>query len=196
MYSQHEEEKIITEYFAGTPACKFYDIGAWNGSKFSNTWALMEKGWGGVMVEPSPTAFAGLLVNTAPFKERLELVNVAITEAPALVKFYDSEGDAVSTLSDSHRAKWEPYRAMRPFWTNSLPARLLFDTFGDADFISLDVEGTNAAIFKLLPLAWPRLKMVCVEHDDCHEDMTALAEQHGFKSVYFSPENLIVARPK
>lgn len=194
MYSQHEEEKAILDYF-GDKVGRFYDIGAWTGLKFSNTRALLERGWSGVMVEPSPTAFVGLMQNTAEFGDRVRLVNAAITKALGLMVFYDAGGDAVGTLDVAHRDKWQPHLApMRSMYTNTLPADMLFATFGQAEFINLDVEGINLELFKLLPLAWPDLRCVCVEYDAAEAEIVALAAASGYKPAYKSAENLVLVK--
>src|ERR1022692_1173497 len=39
----------------------FLDIGAWHPTIFSNTRALIERGWSGVIIEPSPGPFINLM---------------------------------------------------------------------------------------------------------------------------------------
>ena len=62
MYSQYLEEQLILQAFE-TPsdAPVFLDIGAWHPTIFSNTRALIERGWAGVIVEPSPGPFINLM---------------------------------------------------------------------------------------------------------------------------------------
>ena len=55
-YSQYGEDRAIVELF-GDHVGRFLDIGAWHPTVFSNTRALFERGWSGVMVEPSPCPF-------------------------------------------------------------------------------------------------------------------------------------------
>ena len=59
MYSQNKEEQVILDYF-GFLQGTFLDIGANDGVTFSNTKMLAERGWKGVLVEPSPKAYAKL----------------------------------------------------------------------------------------------------------------------------------------
>jgi len=61
MYSQHDEQLYIVEYFIDKPNSKFIDIGGFNPFKFSNTRCLYELGWSGVVVEPSPTCFQSFI---------------------------------------------------------------------------------------------------------------------------------------
>jgi hypothetical protein len=68
-YSQQDEERFILGAFADYPriltedtgAPRFLDIGAWHPTIFSNTRALFEMGWSGVIIEPSPGPFINLM---------------------------------------------------------------------------------------------------------------------------------------
>jgi len=62
MYSQNNEEDVILNYF-GSFVGTFLDCGANDGVTLSNTRALAERGWCGVLVEPSPKAYARLKEN-------------------------------------------------------------------------------------------------------------------------------------
>ena len=59
-YSQRGEEAVLLEYF-GDSVRRFLDCGAYDGKSFSNTLALVERGWGGVCIEPDPQALEGLV---------------------------------------------------------------------------------------------------------------------------------------
>ena len=194
MHSQNDEEQVILEYF-GEFRGTFYDIGAWDGKCLSNTYALLERGWAGVMVEPAPRSFVGLMENTEPFRDRVQLVNAAITVEGGLRPFYDCKGDAVATLDIAHRDKWETHTGkMREMAVNTLSIKDLFATFGAAEFINLDVEGTNAELFGHLPISLANVRMVCVEHDGHYPEMEAAAAQFGYQRLLLNGENLILAR--
>ena len=61
-YSQYGEDLIILGAFAGrTEPGTLLDIGAWHPTIFSNTRALIELGWAGVIIEPSPGPFINLM---------------------------------------------------------------------------------------------------------------------------------------
>jgi hypothetical protein len=72
-YSQYDEQKFILEAFGWSAdglcyskekrslSHLFLDIGAWHPTIFSNTRALIELGWRGVIVEPSPGPFINLM---------------------------------------------------------------------------------------------------------------------------------------
>ena len=199
-YSQNNEEEIIVAELARMNAQtgRFLDIGAWDGKGFSNTYRLAELGWKGVCVEPSPTVFPSLIKNHAG-NPNIVLVNAAIAASQSkLVEWFDSGGDAISTTSPAHKAKWEAGWQVKytTFWVYPLPLSALFDQFGfDFDLINIDVESANIELFRALP--WPALKqtkLICVEHDTHHHEMAQLAAQHGFCSLALNGENLILTR--
>ncbi len=194
-FSQNNEEAVIGEIFSGVTG-RLLDIGAYVPGALSNTRALMDKGWEGVFVEPSPGPFKDLL-DYYGGNPRASLVNCAIGLTPGLTAFYDSSGDAVSTASEQHKAKWEHGAGSkyRKYWLKPLSVTELFDHFGyDFDLVSLDVEGLNWEIFQALPFSRLQAKVICVEHDFHQTEMGALVEAHGYTAVALNGENVIFSR--
>ena len=198
-YSQNNEETVILQQFPGVTDGHFLDIGAYTGKELSNTLRLAELGWTGVCVEASPFVFPKL-VETHRGNPKIALVNAAITpeSLPYISKWYDSEGDGVSTNVESHKAKWEAGSQVKftPFYVSMLPLTILFEEFGHIyDFVNIDVESTNIDVFRALPkFLWENVKVLCVEHDGYIPEMTATADRHGFKVMLTNGENLIFAR--
>ena len=62
-FSQFGEEGIIRRIFdvLGTPEGYCCEFGAWDGIHLSNTRALMQRGWHGLLIEPDPARFSALL---------------------------------------------------------------------------------------------------------------------------------------
>lgn len=196
-YTQNNEEEHILRHFDGRPAGRFMDIGAFAAMDLSNTRALVERGWKGVMVEPSPVPFTGLL-KAYGSTAGIELVNAAVTDgAPGLVEWFDSGGDAISTTVTDHRDKWAAsgIKYTRS-WVYMMPMSALFDRFGfDFDFLSLDVESANFQLFTALPLdRLERLRMIVIEHDNQWQEMLRRASPHGYSLVAINGENLILSR--
>ena len=106
-YSQNNEETVILKLLekAGYGQGRFLDIGAYDGKTFSNTLKLAELGWSGVCVEPSPSAFTGLL-KTYQTNPKIILVQAAISVDGDWLDFYDSGGDAISSSNLNHIALW------------------------------------------------------------------------------------------
>lgn len=196
-YSQSDEETFIVGELGDTKG-RFLDIGAYNGKTFSNTLRLVELGWGGVLVEPAPGPFQAALALHRGNNE-VRLIQAAVAPKGGLMTFRDSRGDAVSTLSEEHAALWSS--AVKS-WDEFLvpattPGEIIRQVGADFDFVSLDVEGTNLAVFKAIPwglLATQKLRLVCVEHEGHQDEMERELAQYGFERCYENAENVMFRR--
>lgn len=191
-YSQNDEESAILSE-VGAISGTLLDVGAYDGKMFSNSLRLIEQGWGGVLVEPSPIPFQRLL-ELHRDRPNVTLVQAALAPKAGFTKFSDSRGDAVSTMSDSHVAlwsgagvKWDEYmvRAVTP-------CELLAQVGFDFTFVSIDVEGVNIEVFRAFP--WPLLarnglRLICVEHEENVTEIDETLEPLGFERFYRNPEN-------
>ncbi|NJL70645.1 MAG: FkbM family methyltransferase [Candidatus Competibacteraceae bacterium] len=196
-YSQNNEEEFIVSRLGSSPG-RFLDIGAYDGKVFSNTLRLAELGWSGVCYEPSPSVFPALkkLYENNP---TIICVQQAVASATGTLTFFDSNGDAISSLSVAHKQKWEAGWKCS-FTQVEVEAVAMGDVFAkygyDFEFINLDVEGANIDLFNLIPFErLTRLKMFCVEHDGHASLIEKKLAPFGFEKVCHNPENLIVYRP-
>jgi FkbM family methyltransferase len=198
MPSQNNEDQIIHEYVSRSqPATRrFLEIGAFDPIALSNTRNLVESGWAGVYVEPAPDNAARFLREYKSNNDII-LVNAAIGLESKLIKFFDSGGDAVSSSSTAHVAKWTAGSNVRftPFLVKTITLSELFDAVGNNfSFINLDVENLNIELFRAFPfeeLIAAGLELFCVEHDGHYEEMRAKMGSLGFKELLFNGENLI-----
>lgn len=197
MHSQNDEERLILDYLGDRAPGNFLDIGAYDGKSLSNTHALALKGWGGVCVEPSPEPF------TALRRLYLDRPDITLVHAPitpvgsSLLTFYDSQGDAVSTLDPDHVRKWEAGSDVKfsKYFVQSVSVRgLLLEVGTNFQVLSLDVESTNWAIFEeLLPRIAANLLVLSVEHDGEFDRMAEFAAEYGFtKFLGHNAENIVL----
>lgn len=198
MYSQNQEEKFIVDYFQGKVGT-FADLGANDGKTLSNTRRLVELGWKGIFVEPSPKAFEMLKENYKGI-DGLYFYPFALGDSNDMVKFHDSgthlnKGDhgLLSTMTDSDYQKWRGSTQFETIevecfrWKTFLN-RLTIKTF---DFISCDVEGQDLTVLKQIDLTG--VKMVCVEWNGKQkEEFSEVCR--GFRLIHENAENLIFAR--
>lgn len=197
---QNKEDQHIVGYFRASgapPFGTFLDIGAADFETFSNTKLLWELGWSGVLVEPDPYSIRALLEAHASLP-RIELICAAFGKANGLLRFMNSAGGLVSTSDPAHYKKWKSGSAVQ-FRPMSFPTVTVSDieAIGGShyDFVNLDVEGTNAELLPLLPLAKWGTRMICVEHDNREAEMLAYLKTQGLtRLITRSAENIIAAR--
>lgn len=189
-YSQGEEQQHILEHCPASG--RFLDIGAWNARNLSNTRALYERGWSGVLVEPSPEPFIGLLKEYGE-DERIDLVLGAVGKDVSMTRFHAS-ADALTTSSPQNFEKWRGVGGFYGrFWVQTVEIGFLVRNFGPFDFVSIDTEGSSVEIFRdLLECAAPQC--ICVEHDFRNVETLEMAKAKGYREVYFSGENQVFAK--
>lgn len=197
LYSQSEEQLFIDDYFSDKQNGKFLDVGAYDVFRFSNVRSLFEKGWGGILVEPQPANFNGIKEHYKDDK-RIEVLNIAIGETSGEIDFYESDGDAVGTTDVEHMKKWGA--AGVKYTKIKVPQLSVSDFMHEycdkVDFISIDTEATNMAVFRAVPeFVWQQIRMLCIEHDNCKQEIEEKLSKYGFNVLYTNAENIILAKP-
>lgn len=219
-YSQNSEEAAILAAFPDKTDGRFLDIGAWHPTDKSNTRALYERGWSGVMIEPSPGPFINLMracqkCGDVPSElygerksmacekcgggrygadERLTLICAAVGTQQGLMRLHASD-DAVSTDNEAHFKEWEKFTGFfGQFYSPVLLLEDIFNQFGGFDFVSLDVEGSSASLFVRMFDIGVFPTCVCVEHDNRTTELCemAIAQHYGLR--YCDGTNLVFAR--
>jgi FkbM family methyltransferase len=195
MHSQNHEDDFIVEYFSrDEKPGRFLDIGAHDGRQFSNTVALIDLGWSGVMCEPSPIPFANLL-RACGDNERLTLVNAAVSPVSEWSTFHDPGGDMIGSTNERHVKKWakHPGVTYRKFDLRTVSVASLLDRFGPAfDFINVDVEGESASLFLALLDAGATARCWCIEHDSRFADILERATPLCLGERLRNGENIIL----
>ena len=196
MYSQNDEELHIVGALpeSGT----FLDIGAYNGKTFSNTLKLVEKGWRGFCIEPSPSIFTQLFeLHKNNLNVHCILAAITHEREAKMANFYDSNGDAIGTLNTDHVAKWSGYVKFNPFLLWTTPLWILLSSLKeDYEFVNIDVEGTSVDLFKEFAILYKgtRLKCLCVEYDGRVDECMQIALTLGLRHVHTTGENLIFVK--
>jgi FkbM family methyltransferase len=190
MHSQNLEEQFITDYY-GQSTGRLLDIGAYDGETFSNTYALIDQGWSGVMVEASPQVFVALQRKLKGFK--VELLNTCITTGEeTLIDFYDN-GGAVATPNVANFKKWEKHAEFEKIHVMSMHYARIIEKFGaDFDMVNIDVEGGSTDLFLALYDIMPQVSLWCVEHDGNYAQIKAKAS--GLTELHRNGENIILAK--
>lgn len=193
-YSQNGEQAIILETLGiiMRPTGSFLDIGAYNPTCFSNTRALYELGWGGLMLEPSPACMLSL-IEAYGNDPRITLVQAAVTaDIPGLIKLHVTP-DAVSTTSEVGYELWkDSAKFIGSVMVPALSVADLFNRFGgDFQFVNIDTEGTSVDVFIAMLNAGPRPRVVCCEHDGRVVEINQYAEAGNYRQVHLNQTNAI-----
>lgn len=167
-FSQHGEDLVVADYFAGKAGGFYVDIGASHPSLLSNTALLyFEYGWRGVTVEPLP-GLAGLHRRWRP-EDRL--AEVAIGLVPGRLIFHELFPSVLSTLdwgvAETAIAEGRAER-IKEHDIDVITLDGLFDSMGRSavDFLSIDLEGLDAAVVQSCRFERVRPQLICVEFAD------------------------------
>lgn len=224
-YSQFDEEQHVLAAFSHkTEPGRFLDIGAWDPITFSNTRALFELGWSGVMIEPSPGPMVEIMrtctkcaigvddrehepygkrkqrecskcgADRYGLLDRVTLVSAAAGLEPGFVKIHATD-DALSTSDEQSRKTWDKDGGF--YGTFLAPVITLEDIgnrFGGFDFINFDVEGTSTDLFLRMLALGWGPRCVCIETDRRDQEILSAATPLHYHCTYGNGTNLILVR--
>jgi FkbM family methyltransferase len=198
-YSQYDEERYIAEL---TASCepdrqRFLDLGAWEPKVFSNSRALYEAGWAGVVLDPSPSA---ILKQCAEYgnEPRIEIVSLAVG---CVAGGYGSilpitiTDDCVSTLLNGKRPPHPTANYYGRIYVQVVPISDILMRFGMSfGFVNIDVEGQSVDIFHEAIKCELWAECYCIEHDDRMGELCAAATAAGYALVYSNGVNAVFGR--
>lgn len=191
-YSQNNEEQLLLEYF-GDRKGRLLDIGAYDGKELSNSLALIERGWGGVLVEPSPTKFLDL-AKLHHGRDNITLINGAVSDRVAFVPFHFNHYWA-STITDSpyySGNKDHPFKHI--YAVQTIDVANIMIQWGPFDFVNIDAEGEDMRIAKAIADICHdgSIKAMCVEWGSRdREEWLGILKDIGLGRFEFNGENII-----
>ena len=160
---------------------------------------MAERGWKGILLEPSPKAYAKLKeiykgidgVYTYPFAIGNHNGTAILNEYASLINSHDVA--LVSTFKEEEMQRFRSITSYTPvevkvFRWKTFLNRVKYKTF---DFISIDAEGLDLDILRQIDLS--NTRMVCVEWNGKQKD-EFMAACSGFRLIHENGENLIFAR--
>ncbi len=202
-YSQYGEQDAVLAAFGFDPDghghgpdkadCRFLDIGAYHPTDKSNTRALYELGWSGVMIEPAPGPMHALLKEYGN-EPRITLIQAAVAHESGIVPMWISD-DAVSTTEDSQHEVWKDAGGyFGRLYVPTITLEQISNQFGGFDFINLDVEGRSVDLFvRACALGWePRAW--CVEHDNRLAELLSMATEKGYMATMTNGCNVALVK--
>lgn len=179
-YSQNNEEQVILEACRNAEPKRFLDIGAYHPTGNSNTRALYEAGWSGIMIEPQPFAEEGggpgvggtaALIRAYYNDPRIIIIQAAVSPEPG-VRPFKLDGQTSTLLTTESN-----------FYVPCLTLEQIFLQFGGGfSFVSIDAEGLSTQLaIKLLELT-KDVRCICVECD----------KEPGSDSPGYVPKDLVM----
>lgn len=194
-YSQNDEQNYILEFFQNHPPAKFIDIGGFDPKALSNTRCLVEKGWSGVYVEPSPKCMANFVTEYGD-NPNIQLVEKAIAMDTGTMEFWESNGDAVSTFDLAHRDRWSGNVQFNSIQVQTVTMGDFLEEYGEGTkFLSLDVESMNYMLFLQIPPSfWHECQMCVIEHDRRDQEMVKILQGFGFSKLAHNAENIVMGK--
>ena len=200
-YSEYDEEPFVLQYFKkrNVNIGNFVDVGANNGWKGSNTYALMRRGWSGLEIEADPNTFNNLAETCKRYKN-VHCLHAAVWDKDGSITFL-SHNDRDSGLSSVHldfHSDCTKCEVRCLTLDNALK-----EHFGDVppiDFMNVDIEGCDYATLKAYSFkVKPQLLMVekATVEEDHHDSFKAKKEQwqelltpYGYHLIFESFANL------
>lgn len=197
-YSQGIEQDIILKYFEGQQIGTYLDIGAYDPEVFSNTRALYELGWKGVLVEPAEMNY-NVITNYFKDDKQIQVIKTCVGTFDGEVEFLDSGGDAIGTIDPSHALKWATgygtkYTKVksRIVTVNTLLKETMYNKF---DFINIDVENYDFQVLSQFNLNEVGCRLVCVEYNGKEkEKFHGFFHRQQFRHIFSNGENLIYGK--
>lgn len=202
-FSQSNEEEHILKYF-GDRVGTFLDLGSNDGITFSNTRALALRGWKGILVDPSPKAYAKCKELYKGHKG-IYVYDYAISSHNGKAILQESgplcSASDVGLVSTFHQHEKERFHRtvaytpveVRTFKWKTAINRWQIQKF---DFVSADCEGNEMTFLPDMDLT--ETKLICLEHngsDQRKKEYLECTSKYGIdKIIYESAENILIAR--
>jgi len=193
-YSQYGEQRHILETLGELPPGRLLDIGAWHPTCFSNSRALIERGWGGILVEPSPGPVKELVKEYGQQNPKIRVIAAAVSVESGFIELAITDDAVSQPTNDPVRiAEWTQTGG---FYGNltvpALTLRSLFHNFGgEVEFINIDTEGSSVDLFAEMIHLGPRPRCVCVEHDSRFVELSQHAERGNYQMVHENGTNRV-----
>lgn len=192
-YSQYNEEGFIDSFFKNKGF--LVDIGAADGVTNSNSRFLIEKGWGGILIEPNINNFRKLEDLYKDNKEIL-LINAGCSnENITDVEFYvdqNNEYEQLSTFSESQMIACKDYFKCDFLNTKSslLKTSSIFKNHSvhEIDFLSVDTESYDTKVILGIDFNLVKINLICVEHDS--QELRNYLESNSYEEVHRTIGNI------
>lgn len=184
-YSQNGQD-LLALYICGSDPGYFVEFGATDGVSSSNTLLLEEKGWTGIVAEPSDVFHHSLMINRSC---HIDTSCVADTTGDTVV-FYEVGASGLSSMEKyANNDGWASARqdhAKKEVITITL--KDLLDKYNAPpliDYLSIDTEGAEFDILNAYDFS-RHFKLITVEHNhtSMKNDIHELLSDYGYLQIF------------
>ena len=198
--SQAGQDAVIDRALNGKREGTFIDVGGYDGTTGSNTFFLEQwRGWTGILVEPVPSQLAkaqairrcpclGLAVAASDGDADILEVTEGFTQMSGLARTYDPA--LLTRVRQDPRHKEQTLRVQ----TRTLSRILTEAGLPDPDFISLDIEGGEAAVLAAFPFMLHRVGFWAIENNTGGPEITTIMRDNGYDLIEFCGPDEIYRR--
>lgn len=184
-YSEHGQDRWLAEgIFKDKLNGVFVEIGAFDGRNYSNSLFFEEsRGWSGLLVEANPLFSDAIKVN----RPNATIIMAAIYDRRGTVNFEQGLGPPGwngigSEFEPQHRERFGRSAYIE------VPCMPLSDALHGAglsrvDYLSVDVEGAEVAIFRAFPFAEFDIDVIGIENNWNRPDLDAILLPSGYEKI-------------
>ena len=166
-YSTEAEDLLIDRIlrvFLGIEADyigRYLDVGAFHPIEASNTYLFYERGWRGVVIEPNPDHCEKF----RKLRPRDKVLNVGLAQQASVVPYYRFADSFLNGMNQ----EWTDFRIRNGQYLGSAdvhcitPRELLNYIDTPIDFMSIDIEGSDADVLSCWDWTACRPALICAE---------------------------------
>lgn len=191
-FSQYGQDRWLADLvFQGKRGGVFAEIGALDGVLHSNS-LFFEKtlGWTGMLAEPQPD----LAAQCRKMRPACDVIQAAISNHNGVAEFCAISGalvgwsGLVDSLEDEHRARIIGAIPAEARKTISVPCMTLAEALdhcgiAHVDYLSVDVEGAEGAIFSIFPFDCFDIDVIGVENNWMKPDVENILSKAGYRKL-------------
>jgi len=174
--SQSKEDHKLMEWFGGLCGGTYFEMGALNGKRYSNSHAFHKVlYWKGLLIEGSPRSYKELKVNRP---NELFTVHAGVCGEEMMLHYVDTAAEAVRGFvefaAESFQKQWWTKQQIKDaIKVQCRPLKdILIDTVGPEfhfDFFSLDIEGGELQALSSLDFDLVSFGIILVESDESNQ---------------------------
>lgn len=181
-YSSFGEDRLILKFLAKQPAGFYVDVGAHMPKDYSNTYALYQRGWRGIAIDPDPAAIDAFRLERA---EDIAL-QLAVGTKPGKVTLHLFSDRSMNTVDDELFAKTLQNPRKRHQGDIVVERQTLAAILSQhvpigrsVDFLNVDCEGADLDVLRSND--WARFHPRLIAVEDLDLDLERVVESRIFR---------------